>query len=318
MRALIVGAGAVGQVFGYHLARGGAQVGFLVKPRYADEARRGYTLYPLNQRGAPAVRFTDFEVLTEASACTGWDQIYITVASTALAAGTWLAELVAACPTATLVTLQPGLDDRATIAAAAGDTAERVVSGSIGFLSYHAPLPAETRFAEPGMAYWFFPLQKSPFSGAPAHVDAVVAALRAGGLPSKRVRDVGVEVAFPSAMLSAFVAALEAGDWSFRQLRADTAPLGARAAREMMAVTAHALGVRAPLGPRLAARAFVFRAVTRLAPLVMPVDFEAYMRVHFTKVGDQMHAGLHDYAARGRAASLPTPALDELARRLPA
>jgi len=312
MRALIVGAGAVGQVFGYHLARGGARVGFLVKPKYADEARRGYTLYPLKPRGAPPERFTDFDVLTEPGQAAGWDQVYITVASTALHRGTWLAELCAACPDATIIPLQPGLDDHATVVAAAKDPA-RVVAGSIGFLSYHAPLPGETRFAEPGMAYWFFPGQKSPFSGARA--GDVVAALRAGKLPAKVVRNVGLEVAFPSAMLSAFVAALEAGGWSFAALRKNAA-LGARAAREAMAVAANDLGVRAPFGPRLAARAFMFRMITRLAPIIAPVDMEAYMRAHFTKVGDQMHEHLRAYAARGHAASLEVSALDELAKRL--
>ena len=166
MRVLIVGAGAVGQVFGYHLARSGARVGFLVKPAYADEARRGYTLYPLNVRGGAG------DAVRRLSTCSPRrprikDQVYITVASNALHAGTWLAELVATCARATIVTLQPGLDDHATVVAAVG-SAERVVAGSIGFLSYHAPLPAETRFAAPGMAYWFFPTQKSPFAWARA------------------------------------------------------------------------------------------------------------------------------------------------------
>ena len=116
--------------------------------------------------------------------------------------------------------------------------------------------------------------------------------------PRRIVRDVGLDIAFPTALLSAFVAALEAGGWSFASLRRDQARRGARAALpKLMAVTAHALGVRTPLGPRLAARAPVFRAITRLARF-MPVDFEAYMRSHFTKVGDQMHHSLRDYATR--------------------
>ena len=40
MRALIVGAGAVGQVYGLHLQRGGAEVGFFVKERQAAQANR--------------------------------------------------------------------------------------------------------------------------------------------------------------------------------------------------------------------------------------------------------------------------------------
>ena len=47
MRALIVGAGAVGQVFGHHLAKAGAEVSFLVKPKYVAECERGFMLYKL-------------------------------------------------------------------------------------------------------------------------------------------------------------------------------------------------------------------------------------------------------------------------------
>ena len=84
-----------------------------------------------------------------------FDQVYLTMSSTALR-GPWLAELVAATGNATIVALQPGLDDLETIIAA-GAAKERVVSGVITLISYSAPLPGETRFPRPGMAYWFPP-----------------------------------------------------------------------------------------------------------------------------------------------------------------
>jgi hypothetical protein len=82
MRALIVGAGSVGQVFGHHLARGGAEVSFLVKPKYADDCRRGFTLYPLGRRPPRAQAFAAAGVLTapEEAAGTAWDQIVVAVA----------------------------------------------------------------------------------------------------------------------------------------------------------------------------------------------------------------------------------------------
>lgn len=64
MNVLLIGAGAVGQAYGYHFQRGGAAVTFFVRARYADEARRGFGLYPLNRRNpreAP-VHFEGFEV----------------------------------------------------------------------------------------------------------------------------------------------------------------------------------------------------------------------------------------------------------------
>ncbi len=311
MKVLVVGAGAVGQVFGYHLARGGAEVSFLVKDKYVDECRRGFTMYRLPK--TDPIRFDGANIVT--SPAGAWDQIYLTVSSTALKAGTWLDELMKATGDATIVKLQPGYDDLAYLAERCG--APRIVDGSINFLSYHAPLPGETRFAQPGMAYWLFP-GKNPFSGEDARVGAVIAALRAGGLPAKRVKEVRTAIAFPSALLGMFVAALEAAGWSFARMRSDTSALGAQAAREAMRVVGHDLGLRTPLAMRIAARPFALRALSRIAPRVAPVDLETYMRVHFTKVGDQMHVGLREYLDRGQAAALPVGALEQLARQLTA
>ncbi|HUJ60552.1 MAG TPA: 2-dehydropantoate 2-reductase N-terminal domain-containing protein [Kofleriaceae bacterium] len=314
MRALIVGAGAVGQVFGYHLARGGADVTFLVKPKYVDECRRGFTLFPLDESGHPAHRFEGADVVTEPDGA--WDQIYLTVSSTALRAGTWLAELARATGDATIVKLQPGLADREHVVAC-GVAPARIVDGTINFLSYHAPLPGETRFAEPGMAYWLFP-GKAPFSGEDARVRAVVDALVAGELPARVVPDVARTSAFPSAILGMFVAALEAAGWSFAAMRArGLTTLGAHAARDAIAVVGRELGVRPPLAMRLAAHPLMFRALLRVAPRVTPVDLETYLRVHFTKVGDQMHEGMALYLDRARRDGLAVPALEQLARQLP-
>jgi 2-dehydropantoate 2-reductase len=307
MKVLVVGAGAVGQVFGYHLAQGGADVTFLVKPKYVDEHKNGFTLYKL-----PKTAPTAFKANVVSEVTGTWDQVYLTVSSTAFRAGTWYAELARATGDATIVVLQPGIDDHAFAASHAAEA--RLVDGTINFLSYHAPLPGETRFAAPGMAYWHFP-GKGPFSGERAA--DVVAALRAGKLPAKRVASVPNQTAFPSAMLSAFVAALEASNWSFAAMRKDgMASLGGRAAREAMRVVERERGRSAPLGPRLASRAFGM--ISRIAARVAPVDLETYMRVHFTKVGDQMHEGIAKYVERGRAASLDVGALEDLAKRLAA
>ena len=327
MNALVVGAGAVGQVYARCLARGGARVTFLVKPKYAAEARAGFILYALG--GTPKrERLDGCEVITEPrggarsgsagprSTAEGrcaepFDLVVLTVASTALS-GDWLPELLRATAPATILVLQPGLDDRAIVERTAGDPS-RIVASTIMFLSYHAPLPGETRFAEPGMAFWFFPLSRAPVSGPDdARVRAVVDALAAGKMPVRRASDARADSAGGAALMSAFVAALEASAWSFARMRRDTAALGARAAREAAAV---AIGGKLPLALRLAARPGTFRSILRLAPHLVPVDLETYMRVHFTKVGDQMHAGLDGYIARGRAAGIATDALEDLARR---
>ena len=47
-----------------------------------------------------------------------------------------------------------------------------------------------------------------------------------------------------------------------------------------------------------------------------PLDLETYMRVHFTKVGDQMHLGLRTYIENAGRYGIAADALRELARRL--
>jgi 2-dehydropantoate 2-reductase len=313
MRALVVGAGAVGQVYGRHLARGGAEVAFLVKPAHAARARSGFTLYSLNrprrQRADPE-RFTGFEVVTTVAEAAGTpcDQMYLAVSSTALRQGPWLAELTAAMDRATMVLLQPGPDDRRL--ALAHVPAARLVHGIISLVSYLAPLPGETRFPEPGVAYWQPPLAASPLEGE--QVAAVVAALRAGGLAARRSKGVAALAAHGTALLMPVIAALAAEGWSLSSLRRSARlPLALRAARQAGAT----IGSPTPIALRLAGRPGLLGLALRLAPLLTPFDLEGYLRAHFTKVGAQTRDFLRAYRALAAGAGLPGDALEEVTPR---
>src|SRR5262249_32829564 len=136
LRVLVVGAGAVGQAYGLHLQRGGAEVVFFVRDKYRAAAERGFDLYRLRGGGRPArVRLDGCAVVSRADevAARRFDQVYLTVSSPALH-GPWLAELIAAAGDATIVSLQPGADDRAVLLAA-GVPAERLVAGMITLIS---------------------------------------------------------------------------------------------------------------------------------------------------------------------------------------
>lgn len=319
MKVLVVGAGSVGQVFGRHYQAGGAEVTFFVREKYKAAVERGFDMYPLNQRRArrgEAVRFEGFDVVTRADevAGRGFEQVMLTVASPALR-GPWLAELVAAAGDATIVALQPGLDDRG-LYLAAGAVEERLVQGLISLISYHAPLPGETRFARPGMAYWFPPMGPSPFSGPAARRDAVVAALRRGRLPAKKHADVARTAGFPTAVMMPYLVALELGGWTVDgAVRAGKLALGARGAREAIDVVRARLG-KPPFGTGLLARAGVLRTGVFLARPFIPLPLEIYLQEHFTKVGDQTREFLDGYIAKGKAAGLPTAALEQLAAEL--
>jgi ketopantoate reductase len=315
-RILLVGAGAVGQVYGRHFQLGGAEVAFLVRPRHADRTRAGFRLYPLRRGGPHApVRFAGFDVLTTVTEVQArrWDAVVLCVPSPALREGSWLEDVIAATGTATVVTLQPGLTDFDHVVARAG--AERVVAGMIGLCAYAAPLPGET-LPEPGTAYWIPPLGQCPFSGASERTRVLVRLLRRGGFPAAVHADVPRALAFGAALLEPHMVALECAGWSLARLRGDralldTARRASREAAEVAAVWRNApvpwhIG-RIPMGLAL-----------RLAPWLAPLDLEGFFRAHYTKVGAQTRRLLATYQDLAGQHGRATPALDALGARLQA
>jgi 2-dehydropantoate 2-reductase len=310
METLLVGAGAVGRVLGLHLQRGGARLAFLVKPAHADEARRGFWLQPLARgRQRPALRLDGYDVLTRTDevAARAWDCIVLCVSSPALRRGRWLDELAAASGAATVVAIQPGLDDPEYLGARVDG--ERLVWGMFSMVSYAS---------DAGTAYWRPPFGRLPFSGPAARVRPLVETLTRGGLPARAHRDVPGALAFAGAALDVHVLALARAGWRFdalardRALVADThAALGealAIAARHRGAKSPFLVGHLAPWHTRLA---------LRLGPRLTPFDLESYFRSHFTKVGEQSAAWLRTYLALAARHRLPSRALARFAEELP-
>lgn len=314
MRVLIVGAGAVGLVYGLALKRAGADVHFFVKPKHADQARAGFVMFALNgaHRTDP-IRFEGFGVVTDVEevAASRWDQVWLAVSATAIQ-GPWLEEIVSATGDASVICLQPGENGSTRVGPLAGD---RLVLGLIAFISYQAPLPGETRFPTAGIAFWF-PPTPSPFSGPEARVRPIVDALKRGGCPAAIAEDTDRQAVFGSALLQTHVAALDAVGWSWAAARdGDYLDLAARAWREAAALGAHRTSTRAPWWTGLI-RPWLARAVMWLAPRLIPIDVETYFGYHFTKVGDQTRMNMDLWIAGCRAAGLPATALDELRRRM--
>lgn len=314
MRILLVGAGSVGQVYGLHLARGGAQVDFLIKPAHRAWASEGFTLYALNARDRAApVRFEGYGLFDDAAATAGvaFDQIWLCTPADALS-GPWLDALAAAQPGALWVNLTPGREANTRMLGLVPE--ERVVTGLISLISYEAPLPGETRFPGPGTAYWFPHFGPSPFVGARA--SEAVQALRAGGQPAVIGGGSADRQAFPTAVLMPVLLGLEAEAWSFARLRgSESLAMAVRAGQEAVRITEHQTGQRAP-APMRWVRPWMLGLVSRLATWVIPMDIETYLRVHFTKVRPQTLLFVESYLAYAARAGLPAPELRRLLSRV--
>ncbi len=292
-RVLMVGAGAVGQVFAWFLMRGGASVSFLIKPTHALPAE----LPMLEQVRTPTVLHGFGRLTTnDEVAKQEWDQVWLAVPSNALAEP-WLPALLRVTGTATVVTL-----------AAEGVTPiapSRRVVGSIPFIAWQDPLPGHS--GPERLAFWVPPLAPVTLSGDDsARLASVQQALSAGGLRSARVAD-SVKAGMPlTALLMASVASLEAAGWRLAEFRGRWSTLAGLAAREVM--TGEGVGAMW----RLLARGPVLRLVFWFASKVLPFDLEAYMKYHFTKVGEQTRVFMALWVQRGRARGLPVDGVEQL------
>jgi 2-dehydropantoate 2-reductase len=309
MRALLVGAGSVGQTFGYYLQQGGAEVAFYVRPKHLDECRRGFTLFELPGKRKRRLEGAACLSTLEEVKAGHWDQVYLCMSSTGLR-GEWLGPFAAAIGNATVVVLQPALEDRDYVRRFV--PTERLVTGMISIVAYHAPLDGES-FPESGTAYWAPTLAPTPFSGPEPRTADVVHALRRGGQPAKIAADVASAVAFPGGSFMAALTALETADWSFATLKRSRGLLEllARAIDEVREITTTKTGVT-PSVPKIATGRTALKLLLSLSPRLTPFPLETYMRAHFTKVGDQTRLAMRMLIENGASAKLPTAALRAL------
>ncbi len=298
MNILIVGAGAVGQVYGRHLSIGGARVSFLVRPKYKDAHKDGFTIYPLRSKGAyEAVRFKPDQILSSLGEVKNetWDQVWLCVPSTALVRP-WLDEVVAAIGDATLVLFPSGIDVVEQLLPIL--PSERCVSGLIPMMSYFAPMEGE-QLSEPGVAYWFPPLSPTALSGSPARRDAVIDALKRGKCSAAAHRNVREVSAFGAAVLIPHVVALEGAHWSYEALASEHWLVDSvSSTREAIAAAAAHLKISVPFVARFF-RPWTMRILLRIVRFIAPLDVAAFFKSHFTKVREQSKMQMAEYIALG-------------------
>jgi len=325
MRIVIVGAGAVGQVYGHHLALGGAQVSVLVKPprpapqgvtapARGAEARAGYTLTRIQPFGPRKTStFLPEKVFTSALDLRGEaiDQIWLCLPTNRLDP-VLLGDLSDAAPRATIVVLAPGHFVRALVDPIVGAT--RTVYGLIAMMSFVSPMkgssdPRET--ATPAGVAYMLSTTKLGGSNEMRALEAV-SGLRLGGCPADYQANISDQMTISSAGLMATVASLEVADWSFQTLREPgRVDLCARAMRESLDIAAAEIGKPAPFYTPLIHPQLISLA-SFLVPKLAPLDVERFLEVHFSKVDEQTTLLLNTTLEDGKRLGLATEALSEL------
>ncbi len=323
MELLIIGAGAVGSTYGYLASRqlpgAGAKVTYLIKPKHRSDLKNGIQLYWWKGRKADSVLFTDFRIIDDAKELHSkkFDAVLITLPSDKLRTDGWfdgfLKDFNVGSPEGKVWSLQAGLNDqeflREKMGAGSADT--RLVKGTIPIMGYLAPLPGEP-FEKPGYAFYMPPTSKAPWASKNATAAEEAAKLfDAGGLPSKVVSLAPKSAELlPEALLRALVAGLERSEWSFdRLLNGENIYLVTGGMREMMTIGAKIQKTENPgekWWGKFGSTPFTVRTAIRLVQKIVPFDFEAFMRVHFTKVDSQMHLTLDEQIEYGKRNGIST------------
>ena len=312
MKILIVGSGAVGQVFGYFLQKSGVTLGFYARSESAvrlkqAQAQGGLSLYQVSRarKGDPVHhRLADFQIVTDIAGCQAFkpDQIWFTTPSMVFYSD-WYHEFLGAVPSNVVVCFAPeGARDDFYPQTGSRD---RMVFGGITLIAWQGEL-ARGGERSGAVHFWLPPLVEIPLMGAEKVCSQVAALLSSGGLrTSVKEEDFGKMQASATALLSAVTSGYQLSGWSFAAFRRSPwLKRAARGAREAILSQLPRAGIftRILLGALLSAPGLWL--ATFILPLAFPFDLEKYLKYHYQKTREQTLALMGIFAQDGEARGL--------------
>ena len=319
MNILIVGAGAVGLVYGHHFANAGHQVTFLIKEKYQQaleaEKQKGAVLYHLNndKHLQQPLRFTNFSTITEWQDAEGFDLIALSISSTALRQlplSIIKNKINESINPVSLLMLQPSEEDLKHLTSVIDN--EHILQGMITLISYQTDHINEG-IIPAGTAYYLPPLPMPISASKPPQqqqdslklkfklkLKEVVTLFNQSGIKAKAVNSALDESRLISAFFMTFLCALEAADWQFERLKNSARLLQqlSAAQTELLPQKIIANGVFTPLKKRLLTallKPWLYKMLIKISPRVIPLPLEAYLKKHFLKVRPQTLMYLQDY-----------------------
>lgn len=295
-KVLIVGAGAVGLVYGYLLSKIGANVTFLVKENHLNQLSNGVTLFDINtdkKRTSP-LSFSNLQLITSLPEKADFDIVLFCISSVAFQNFNFSDLKNSLSDNSTLVCLQPGLHDYAKITASF--PSNQVTEGQISVISYALPLKGETTAANE-YAFWFPPFASMLFVGDEKRISELGILFKQAGIATKQLYNRKDKPVFSSTFLVSLTTVLALSNWSFTALRKNETHL--RLICQLMNEIATALSSyhrkKVPLGLSIIAKPWVLKLLLRFLPSLIPFDIEAFIKNHFTKVKQQTTLHLNNY-----------------------
>jgi len=306
MRVLMVGCGAVGQVYGLALQQAGVTLGVLCRPAAVEKLERareqgGLPLFQLSHkhRKDPIVhRLKDYQVIADAAESQRFepDQIWFTTPSQVYYSD-WFRDFLRQVPSRRVVCFSPEGSRTEFLDESMGD---RVVFGGTTFMAWQSDLggggawpsgggawPSGGGGRPGGVSFWRPPLG-IPLAGSRDACREVAQLLKQAGFRVMIGKPGSHLQAAVTAGMTAFATGLELSGWSLRSYR--KSPWLRRAAgacREAIMGQLPRTGAlaRALLSDPVLSASFCLTAA--LLPLLLPFDGEKYLKFHYTKTREQ-------------------------------
>lgn len=326
---LIVGAGALGIVTGYHLQQAGAEVSFLVRPKRLTELRAPQLLYCYDDHDLKSFsRFETFASVPEAMAHS-YDFVIVTLDGATCRgeeATRLLRELGTAMQHNDTIAVISGVGVREYCRQTMGLPTGRVIEGTMGLLSYQTdsvtlqlnPPTDSHKLARASMAYHHMGTNPGfMVIGTPKKPAQAFARLYNRSGVSKCVIIPAKFYATMSSSVFVIMAIFDLAGWPDAETLArndELMTLGVRAIKEIMRLPEH--GLIGKISSLLVTPRQLAKINLKLERDCLPVDYSAFNRFHHGgKVREQdiqvLRHCLHSGQAQGRSMT----ALDTLIRR---
>lgn len=307
-RVLVVGAGAIGQVYGRWLVQAGYALHYFVRPAHRAAVERGLAVRTVSIRG---------DVHEEPLAISGvysavdevpegpWAAVWLCIPSSGLMDAA-LEALLHRLRGTMVVSLTPALEDRQRL---------RTMVDASQLVAHMIPLAAwgDSRGRRddqwPATCVFVPPLTRLAFEGERA--DDVVTTLKRAGIPARVDPNIMRTSSFASAVLIPFVATLETVHWQFEGLTGDTWAGFRQSVKEATRAVSHRFGK--PPVPLRWAPYLLASWMPKLGQRLAPFPLDAFLKQHFMKVGEQTTLMLLEYQEAAREGGChETPALDAM------
>jgi hypothetical protein len=292
MKVLIVGCGAVGQVYALSLQKAGVQLGLYDLPATRQKLQQalgqgGMYLFELSRqhRRAPIEhRLSNYQIAGDETQCRDLepDQIWFTIPSQVYYSD-WFHDFLKRVPSSRVVCFIPEGSRTEIIPEGEND---RFVFAGTTFMAWQSDLEGGGGRPE-GVNFWLPPLGIPLIGTQNACVEVKQVLNRAGfkvsiGKPGSHAQ------ASTTALMTAFIAGLELAGWSLKLYRSSPwLKCAARASREAMRSQYPSIGLLQRLLTSNTIMWIGFYLVALILPFLFPFDIEKYLKFHYRKTRDQ-------------------------------